>query len=386
MFDINKLKNVMHRFVDNGMETGAAAVVMKDGEEALRYSCGLADAEKGLPFKEDTICRAFSCSKVVTGVAVMQLLEKGLISLEDRLEWFVPEFAGASYVRDGKRIAASRPLVLRDLLNMTSGIAYPGAPFEGADEMNTLWWELEQSIRNGSSLTTREFAARAGKCALMFDPGEQWLYGSSADVLGAVVESVTGTRFGDYLKENIFDPLGMKDTAFFVPEEKLGRLAVFYDGSGEGRKVLDWVNLCIFDQTSDPAFQSGGAGLFSTAEDYSKLGAALSNGSFKGERVLGRKTIDFLRQNALTPSQAKTFDWDACKGYGYANLMRMVTDRNAASTLVSDGAFGWDGWSGTYILNDPAERLAVVLFVQRAGAGTTALSRAVVNAVYSMLE
>ncbi len=385
MINAEALREVLARYVDSGAETGAAAIVMKDGEEAARCCYGLADAENGKAFTEKTICRAFSCSKVVTAAAAMQLLERGLIDLENPLEWYIPEFAGAKFIRDGKEISSKRQIKLRDLLNMTSGIAYPGDGHEGSQPISELWGELDKSYHDGKMLTTMEFAKRAGSCPIMYSAGEEWMYGSSADIFGAVVEAVSGKKFGDYLEENIFAPLGMDDTAFYVPEQKLDRLAVFYDGAGERRKKLDWVNLCIYDHTSDPNFQSGGAGLFSTAEDYSKLGAALSNSEYKGVKILSERAIDFMRRGALDNAQLATFNWDSCKGYSYANFVRTLVDPNAASTLASVGSFGWDGWSGTYILSDPTERLAIVLFIQRAGAGTTALSRSLVNVVYSML-
>ncbi len=381
-----RLKTAVDRFVsvENG-EAGAAAIIMKDGKELARYSCGFSDIEKGTPFTEDTICRAFSCSKVATGTAAMQLLERGLIELDNHLEWYIPEFSGAHYIRNGEKIPVSRPVTLRDLLNMTSGIAYPGTPQEGIDGMNQLWGEAENSYREGKQITTMEFAKKAGKCPLMFDTGAEWQYGASADIFGAVVEAVTGQRFGDYLRENIFAPLGMEDTGFFVPAEKRDRLGVFYEGAGADRHKLGWINLAIFDYEKEPAFQSGGAGLFTTAADYSKLAAALSNGEYNSVKILGGKTIDFMRQNAITAEQKKTFNWDSCRGYGYANFCRTLEDRNAAGTIATPGAFGWDGWSGTYILNDPDERMSAVLFIQRAGAGTTSLAKAVVNAAYSCI-
>ena len=384
-----RLKTMMDRSVsaENG-EAGAAAIIMKDGQELARYCCGYSDIEKGTPFTEHTICRAFSCSKVATGTAVMQLLERGIIELDSRLEWFIPEFSDAHYLRGGRKIKVSRPITIRDLLNMTSGIAYPAAPqdgMEGIEGMNAVWDELDKSYREGAQISTMEFAKKAGRCPLMFDTGAEWQYGASADILGAVVEAVSGKRFGDYMRENIFAPLGMENTDFYVPADKLDRLALFYEGTGKDRHLLEWVNLAIFDYTEDPAFQSGGAGLFTTASDYSKLAAALSNGEYNGTRILGRKTIDFMRQNALTPEQKKTFNWDSCRGYGYANLCRTLEDGNAASLIASKGSFGWDGWSGTYILNDPDERMSVVVFVQRAGAGTTSLAKAAVNAAYSCI-
>lgn len=382
MLNTKRITDVMDRYIDSEAETGAAAVVTKGGKNIFEYSCGLADVENNKPFELNTICRAFSCSKIVTGTAAMQLLERGLIDLENPLEWYIPEFANAVYVRDGKKIAVSRPVKLRDLLNMTSGIAYPGDPHEGTQPTSELWGELDQSYKDGKQMTTMEFAKKAGNCPLMHDIGKEWQYGSSADIFGAVVESVTGMKYSKYLEENIFSPLGMNDTAFYVPPEKNDRLAVFYEGAGKDRRKLGWVNLSIYDYDHEPAFCSGGAGLFSTAQDYAKLGAALSSGS---SQILGRKTIDFMRRNALSDEQKLSYSWDSCKGYGYANFVRTLQDPNAASTLASVGSFGWDGWSGTYLLIDPDEKLSITLFIQRAGAGTTSLSRSLVNAVYSTL-
>ena len=217
---------------------------------------------------------------------------------------------------------------------------------------------------------------------MVFQPGAEWSYGSSADILGGVVEAVSGKSFAGYLRENIFEPLCMEDTGFCCPKEKRDRFAVIYDGD----KPLEWVNLCIYDYEKEPAFQSGGAGIFTTANDLAKLGAALSNGEYKGRKVLGRKTIDFMRQNGLNSQQRRTFNWDSCRGFGYANLMRTLEDPNASGLLASRGSFGWDGWTGTFILNDPAERLSTVLFIQRAGAGTSDLARSFVNGVYSQVN
>lgn len=383
--DITRIKDIMDRCIGKHEETGASFVLTRDGEEVLKYSCGMADLQSKTKMDENTICRAFSCSKVATSVCVMMLVERGLLDIDWNVEWFIPEFSNPVYIRDGKEIP-SRSVKIRDLLNMTSGVAYPGDGHEGIEGMNNLWGELDYSIKAGKSLTTVEFAKKAGKCPLMFEAGHEWMYGSSADILGALVEIISGQRFSEFMKENLLEPLGMDDTAFYVPKEKADRLAVLYENSGENPKVFTGTNLCIYDVNEPPKFESGGAGLFSTANDYSKLGAMLSNGGvYKGKRILGRKTIEFMSTNGLTSQQKTTFNWDAVKGYGYANLVRMLEDNNAAGSFASKGAFGWDGWTGTYLLCDPEQKLAVTVFVQRCGAGTTQLSRHIVNAVYSMI-
>ncbi len=376
---LDNTKRIIDSAIEHHAETGAAFVLTRDGEPVCTYSAGLADIEKGVPFTEKTICRAYSLTKVVTGTACMMLMERGKLDTGWQLGWLIPEFEHAVYIENGKRVE-SPPITIRDLLNMTSGIAYPGGSFEGAEGMNSVWGDLEHSIRSGSSMTTQQFAAAAGKAPLAFPAGREWQYGSSADILGAVIEKAADMKLSEFCAENVFRPLGMGDTAFYVPPEKRDRLAVLYDGAGEHPKKPDYVNLCIFDYDTDPAFCSGGAGLFSTASDYAKLGAALSDG---GKGIISARAIDFMRENGLAPEQKKTFNWDSTRGFGYANLVRCLTDRNEAGLFASKGAFGWDGWTGTYLLCDPVERLSVTLFVQRCGAGTTQLSRDIVNSVYA---
>ena len=374
------IKGIMDKAIADHAENGAAAVITKNGEEVFSCAAGLADVEGGVPFSEETICRAFSCSKIITAVAAMQLIERGLLDTGWDLDWVIPEFSSPFYIRNGEK-KESPKIKIRDLLNMTSGIAYPGDGHEGVEGMNDLWGELDKSIKDGKSLTTQEFAAKAGKQALMYPAGGEWMYGSSADIMGAVIEKLSGQRYGDYLRENIFAPLGMEDTAFYVPKGKRGRLAVLYENTAQPPKRPDWVNLCIYDYDKPPAFESGGAGVFTTARDLSKLGAELSCG---GKGVISRSAVRFMQQNGLTDEQRRTFNWDSCRGFGYANLVRTLDDPNAAGLFASTGSFGWDGWTGTYLLNDPKEKISVTVFVQRTGAGTTQLARSIVNAAYAV--
>ena len=406
--NFENVKKVMEDFIARKEENGASLVVTKAEEPVYTCNAGLADVEQSVLFTEETICRAYSATKVVTAVACMLLMERGQLDIGERLEVYMPEFAEPYYMRDGQRIA-SPSIRVRDLLNMTSGSPYPGDGAEGIDGTNQLWGRLDQSIRDGNSMTTQGFAKGVAKNALMFPAGETWMYGASADVLGALIERITGQNFGEFLRQNILDPLEMNDTAFFVPKEKRDRLAVLYECAGEHPTKPSYVNLAIYDYEEDPAFQSGGAGLFTTAKDFAKLAAALSVGMDCGSRqpsatsgrddhrtghssadhvgsgkkgLLLPRTIGFLRTNGLLPSQRKTYNWENLWGYGYGNLCRCVEERNQAGTLASVGSFGWDGWTGPYVLIDPDAEVSVTLFLQRAGAGTTRLARNVVNAVY----
>ena len=377
--NMKKISEVMENAVKSGEEVGAAAVIVKDGEPVGEYACGYADVNNKKPMKTDTICRMFSCSKISTAIAAMICLERGLIAMEDELCRFIPEFDHSEYYSNGKMIPCSRRIKIADLLNMTSGIAYP-CDEKGAEAINTVWYELDKSYRDGNMLSTMEFAKRAAACPLLFDVGEKWMYGSSADIMGAVIEAASGMEYRDFLKKYIFDPLGMNDTDFFVPKEKRDRLAKLYECAGKEPKEFTGTNLAIFDFEEKPNFQSGGAGLFSTAEDYAKLGAALST---DGRGIISRKTVDFLSVNSLSDKQRESFVWDSCKGCGYANFMRIVENRNNAGMIVSDSSFCWDGWTGTYLMMDPKEKLLISLTLQRTGAGTTRLAKALINAAES---
>lgn len=377
--NMEKISEVMENAVKSGEEVGAAAVIVKDGEPVGKYACGYADVNNKKPMKTDTICRMFSCSKITTAIAALICLERGLIAMEDELCRFIPEFEHSEYCSDGKIYPCSRRIKIADLLNMTSGIAYP-CDEKDAEAINNVWYELDKSYRDGNMLSTMDFAKRAAACPLLFDVGEKWMYGSSADIMGAVIEAASGMEYRDFLKKYIFDPLGMNDTDFFVPKEKRDRLAKLYECSGKEPREFMGTNLAIFDFEEKPNFQSGGAGLFSTAEDYAKLGAALST---DGRGIISRKTVDFLSVNSLSDKQRESFVWDSCKGCGYANFMRIVENRNNAGMIVSNGSFCWDGWTGTYLMMDPREKLSISLTLQRTGAGTTRLAKAVINAAES---
>lgn len=378
---MKKISEVMDNAIKSKEEVGGAVVVAKNGKPVGSYSCGYADLEAGKPMKTDTICRMFSCSKIITAISALICLERGIIAMEDDICRFIPEFEHSQYWSEDKAVPCSRRIRVADLLNMTSGIPYP-CDEKGAEKINGLWYELETSYRNGNMMSTIEFAKKAAECPLLFDVGESWMYGSSADIMGAVIEAASGTEFRTFVKENILDPLGMVDTDFFVPAKKRHRLAQIYECAGAKPKAFKGVNLAIFDFDKVPNFQSGGAGLFSTADDYAKLGAALST---KSGGIISRKTVDFLSVNSLTEKQRESYLWDSCKGCGYANFMRIVENRNNAGLLVSEGSFGWDGWTGTYLIIDPKEQLSIVLTMQRTGAGTTRLAKAVTNAVMASI-
>lgn len=365
---------------------GANAAVIYKGETVWSKSFGMADKEKNIPMNEDKIFRLFSLSKPITSAAAMLLLERGKIELRYPVKWFLPTFENPMVTDESGTYPAKRDITLGDLMNMTSGILYPDGTKAG-QEMGSLWGQQTDAWENdGKLLNTREFALEIGKKPLAFTPGAKWQYGASADVMGAVIEAVSGMKFSEFLKQEIFEPLGMEDTGFYVPAEKQGRFAQVYDRTEKGNLPYTGHNLCIFDQKEPPAFESGGAGLVSTIGDYSRFVKMLmGSGTYNGINILGRKTVEFMRTNCLTPEQMKTLDWDSMKGHGYGNFMRVLTSPAEAGFNAGAGEYGWDGWMGCYFSVDPDEDLAFLFFIQQTNTGCTDFTRKLQSIVRSCL-
>ena len=240
---------------------------------------------------------------------------------------------------------------------------------------------------NGGTISTVEFANRLGKVPLLYQPGQSWSYGTSADVVGAVIEVASGMRFGDFLKKEIFEPLGMNDTDFWVPAEKQDRLAKVYD-CREGQPSVRYLdnNLGIQNDTAyRPAYEAGGAGLASTIDDYAKFTQMLLNGgTYNGVQILRPATVKFLGGHTLSAVQQAGFDnWIGLEGFSYGNLMRVLVDPTRAVTLGSKGEFGWDGWLGCYMEVVPEQNMTFLMMTQKKDAGTYTLSRKIRNIIFS---
>lgn len=393
MYDYRQaIDGIMRQEVDAGQIAGAGYLLLQGGKERYFSTCGYADRERRTPIERDTIFRLFSMTKPVTAAAVMLLVERGELDLRDIVSQYLPTFREQTvWNPDGEPVPARCAATIYDLLNMTSGIPYP-ENWEGCSPsgrlMDELFQELKEAQAGGQRLTTREWVDRIAGIPLAFQPGERWMYGLSADVLGAVVEVVTGKRYGDFLREEIFAPLGMVDTGFYVPEDKLGRFAQNYIWNGEKRALEVYTDCNLGEYYgSDVSFESGGAGLVSTMEDYSHFAQMLLQGGiYDGVRILGEKTVQFMRQDRLSPEQKWAFLWDSNLGCGYGCLMRVLTDQGAAGTIGSLGEYGWDGWTGNYVTIDPADDMVMLYFIQRCGYSSTSALRKLRNVTYGALE
>ncbi|HHT87881.1 MAG TPA: beta-lactamase family protein [Clostridiales bacterium] len=384
--DIQNIKNAIRTAIEKNEIPGANLLIFKNGQEIFYHEDGYASIEEQLPIKRDTIFALFSMTKPVTAAAAMLLLERGKIDLYEPVGKYLEGYRNQVVAENDALVPVIREMRIKDLLNMTSGLLYPQEGVAGM-AVAEVFNEIHEKSCTENALTTIEIANRLGECPLAFHPGENWAYGTSADVLAAVIEVVAGVKFGDFLNKEIFEPLGMKDTAFYVPEEKRDRFAKAYMRDGEGGfKLYPGDNLGIIQSMErEPAFESGGAGLVSTIEDYAKFSLMLMNGgSYEGISIMHPKTVKYMTTQTVNAKQQKGFDtWLEMEGHSYGNLMRVLTDTGKAGTIGSSYEYGWDGWLGCYFANCPTDNLNFLFMTQRTDAGTMEITRKLRNIIIS---
>lgn len=342
----NRMQEMLEAAVAAKELAGGSLLVRQHGEELCYLEAGMADREKGEAVRRDHIYRLYSMSKPVTAAAAMMLFERGLLDLAEPVSRYLPEFAGQLVEENGKLVPAVREVTVKDLLGMTSGLMYNGNPGLTGAYVTELFRKVDERLLTDQAMTTAEIAGALGKGPLAFHPGSSWLYGTSADVLGAVVEAAAGMTFGEFLKKNIFEPLEMKDTGFFVPEENRDRLAAAYrlNAAGELERYTQNHLGIINAMDRQPAFESGGAGLVSTIDDYARFAQMLLNeGELDGRRILQPATVRFMTAGQLTQAQREAFgrNFANMPGFSYGNLMRVMVDPGQSATLNHVGEYGW---------------------------------------------
>lgn len=382
------IDNLINQEISSEEIAGASLLIIKDGEEKYRQVYGEADKENHVKMGRDTIFHLYSMSKPITAVAVMILFERGELDVWDSVSKYLPCFKEKTVWTEEGEVPSKREFTIWDCLHMAVGYPYPNQEHESGRKMNTLFRELIQRRIDGDVVDTMEYMRRISEIPMAFSPGEGWMYGLSADILGAVVEAVSGKKFGLFLQDEIFDPLGMTDTGFYVPKEKWNRFAVAYEWNEQERKLTPFTESHLGEYyKEDVAFESGGAGLVSTIDDYAKFAQMLLNkGIYGGVRILGEKTVELMQENHLTEVQKKDFNWDSLKGYGYGCLMRNLQDKGLAATNGTLGEFGWDGWTGNYVTISPKDNMVLLFFIQRCGTGFGELTRKIRAVTYGALE
>lgn len=384
-----KIDAALQRAVARGDVAGANVLVLKNGVEQVYCEDGFRDLEHGIKMTRDTIFRMYSMTKPVTAAAVMLLAAQGKLDLGGWLGEYLPCFWNARVYQEGGSVPAKTPIMVRDLMNMTSGIVYPDDTPWGR-QSGQVFGELADRLYGNDPMTTREFAQKISAAELAFEPGARFCYGASADVLGALVEEISGMSFRDFLNKNFFEPLGMEDTDFYVPKEKRERFARVYDYSEKGLAEFRTDHLGLrYERDVIPAFQSGGAGLCSTLDDYSKFAQMLlDDGKWKGKQLLPAAAVRYMTHGGLNGNQ-KPYLWQGwvwMGGYTYGSLMRVCEDEAGTMLFSGKGEYGWDGWLGTFFSNEPMYGITMLFGTQQVGIGQAGtLIRKIKNIVMSEL-
>ena len=364
---LERIDDLVQAYMDDDRIAGAITVVARHGETAHFKTQGVMDIEARKAMRSDAIFRMASMSKPVTGVAIMMLLEEGKLRLEDPVSRFIPEFRDTeiAMVRDTEEgrdpasrsaeiytVPASREITVRDLLTHTSGLESGGAGSRAGARI----------APRDTSLSLAAYIPTLGEVPLDFQPGTRWRYSSLAgiEVLGHIVEVVSGQSFDQFLKERIFDPLGMQDTSFVVPADKKPRLVTLYDRNDAGKLELAGENPGWLDTTT---LFSGGGGLYSTADDYMRFGQMLLNGGeLNGNRLLGLRTVQLMASNHVGDLYGP--DANRANGLGFGLTVEVVLDPVLANTRRGKGSFGWGGAFGTYFWVDPENDIVALLMIQ----------------------
>jgi CubicO group peptidase (beta-lactamase class C family) len=357
---LTRLHDLMAGHVDRGVAPGLVSVVSRRGEAEIDV-IGSTSVDGGDPMRRDTIFRISSMTKPITAVATMILLEECVVRLDEPVDRFLPELADRRVVRriDGPAadtVPANRPITVRDLLTFRMGF---GGYF-GPCPVNDAAAALHLSVGPPQpSLPPEpdEWMRRFSTLPLMFQPGERWLYHTGADVLGVLIARASGQSFEAFLRERIFEPLRMRDTAFSAPAAELDRLVTSYLTDPE-TGALKLYDIPAGQWSAPPAFPSGGAGLVSTGADYLAFAEMLLRG---GAPILSRPSVETMTSDHLTPEQKAVsgFFPDDFDGRGWGFGVGVVTRRDHPAAPV--GQYGWDGGLGTIWRNDPSEQLVTIL-------------------------
>ncbi|KAB8178851.1 serine hydrolase domain-containing protein [Microbispora catharanthi] len=377
---LRRLREVLARYVESGRIPGLVALVSR-GDRTHVEAIGTMRHDGGAPMRRDTIFRMASTSKPVSVAAAMVLLDECRLRLDDLVEPWLPELADRRVLKriDGPlddTVPARRPITVRDVLTSTFGIGMDMTSL-GTPIMNAVF---EQGLTPNLPVPMPEpdeWMRRLGTLPLMYQPGERWQYHISSDLLGVLVARVTGQSFEEFLRERIFDPLGMTDTGFHVPSDKIDRLPALYAPDPQTGEFLVWDEAEGGRWSEPPAFQGGGGGLTSTVDDYHAYFRMLLNGGVhKGKRILSRPAVELMTTNRLTPEQNAARNAMAVDnvhishgqgqhgGWGFGMAVRTYR-----GDYASVGQFGWDGGSGTAAYADPVKRLTGLLLTQ-VGAST----------------
>jgi CubicO group peptidase (beta-lactamase class C family) len=378
---LTRIDEYMEQYVSEGKIAGFVTLVARHGEIAYFDKYGYQDISAQKPIELGTIFRIYSMSKPITSVAFMMLFERGLVRLEDPISKFIPEFKKTKvYGKDGKLVDLIREITVHDLLVHTAGFSYGGiqetkipvdADYDKADLFNP-------------DIDLTEMVRRIASLPLAFQPGTEWHYSVATDVVGRLIELIADIPLPDYLEEKIYRPLGMVDTAFRVPPEKVERFSTLYGKFNNS-------DLAVIDDAIGGNFSKvklflGGSGLVSTMQDYYRFAhLVLNKGELDGVRLLGTKTMELMTCNHLPETLLPISMGYPWVGFGFGLGFSVMLDVPLSGMMGSPGLYGWGGWANTHFWVDAVERLIGILMLQYIPSGTYPVTNDFRTAVYQAI-
>jgi CubicO group peptidase (beta-lactamase class C family) len=380
---LGRIGEVMQRHVDQGKLAGIITLVARHGKVVHLERFGMMDLEAGKPMQFDTILRIYSMTKPITSVALMMLLEQGLVRLTDPVTRFIPAIGEVKVLaQDGNLIDLKRPITIHDLLRHTAGMSYNGYYADTGDLVDKLYDEVDLWPADA---TSQEMVRRIAALPLAYQPGEAWRYSVATDVIGHVVELISDMSLSEFLEARILKPLGMVDTAFSVPADKAACLATLYGEAEEGG--LQEIDTATGGDYFDVTLYSGGHGLVSTAADYLRFAQFILNkGELEGVRLLGPRTVDLMTANHLPASiLPMTMGAEQMPGLGFGLGFSVMLDVALSGMMGSVGLHGWSGWAKTHFWVDPQEQIIGILMLQHIQTGTHPAVFDLRNLVYQAL-
>jgi len=384
----------LQRYVDAGKIAGALALVARRGQVAYLEPFGHLEIERRRPVTPDSIWRIYSMTKPITSVGLMMLYEEGRFQLDDPVHRFIPAWQNLRLYVGGnypvfKTAPVERPMTIRDLLSHTSGLTYG---FMERTNVDAAYRKLGVADQTRSGYTLHDMVDTLTELPLEFSPGTRWNYSVATDVVGHLIELISGKQLDVYLRDRILGPLGMRDTSFVLEDAQVSRFAANYERQGDGSlKMIDDPEQSNYRRRS---FFSGGGGLLSTAPDYFRFTSMMQNmGELDGVRILGRKTVELMTMNHLPGGQDLTelaqggmFTETAYAGVGFGLGFSVMQSPARAQILGSPGEFAWGGAASTAFWIDPMEDLTVIFMTQLMPSSSYPLRRELRVLTYAALE
>jgi CubicO group peptidase (beta-lactamase class C family) len=396
--DPNRLETISRHLMENyitpGKIAGCQVMVSRGGVPAYFRSFGQMDIERDKPVQEDTIFRIYSMTKPITSVALMMLFEEGRFQLNDPVSRFIPSWKGQQVWMSGdgddmETREPVSPMTMRHVLSHTSGLTYGTGLFPSEHPVDKFYDRV--GVNRDAGETIESFAEKLSTVPLRYDPGTQWCYSLATDVCGCLVEFISGVPFGQFLQERMFDPLGMNDTSFVVPENKLDRLAANYRRRAD--KTLKLIDDPMNSLYANPnRFPSGGGGLASTTADYGRFCEMLrGGGQLEGQRIIGDRTLKLMHRNHLPNGTdlgsiaMGSFSETAYDGVGFGLGFASTLDDVAAGTIGA-GDYYWGGAASTIFWVDPVEDMFVIFMTQLMPSATFNFRGQIKNIIYGAIE